>query len=57
MIMSTHRKKAFVNISHSVMIRSLKTRVGKNFVNLIKGFFEKSAATITLIGERQCCFL
>lgn len=55
MIISTDTKKVFDKIQHlfTILKKNRKLGLEENFLNLIKGFCEKSMANIILSGERS----
>ena len=54
MIISIDAEKAFENIQHPFMIKSLKkTGIEGNYLNIIKAIYDKPTANIILNGEKM----
>ena len=57
MIISIDSDKAFEKIQHPFIIKPLgKLKVDGNFLNLIKNFYKKPTANITVNGEKLYAF-
>ena len=57
MIISIVAEKAFDNIKHPFMIKTLqKMGIEGNYLNIIKAIYDKPTASITLNGEKLKAF-
>ena len=58
MIISVDAEKAFDQIQHSFMIKTLqKVGIEGTYLNMIKAIYDKPTANITLSGEKLKPFL